>query len=299
MRRNLVVVRAGSKSLHKHWLIGQQKRTWDLVVSCYEELPPEEFPDVVQIYQPGGKWDGLHQTLTGMQWRDRYDYIWLPDDDIMTDVGTINTIFELMRFHSLRVGQPSLTPGSEYTHYIFNQCDGFRLRFTNFIEIMVPCLRSDTLALALPLFKGSMSGFGLDYIWCRFAADNDRTCAILDTVCVRHTRPVGKFLKGKMALQGITPQDEEDALRLRFGIQERPRPIAYAGYDRHGSLVTNRIEVGFRMAMSYLAALPGSQRKLHSLKKILQVLRRQFTKPLDFTQIDPERTVEKNVDFGV
>jgi hypothetical protein len=292
MRRNLVVVRAGTGSLHAGWLAGPESRTWDLVVSCYEPCPPEASSDVVQMFQPGGKWDGLYSTLNAIQWREKYDYIWLPDDDIRADVKTINAIFEQMRHYSLRVGQPSLAPGSEYTHYIFNQCSGFRIRFSNFIEIMVPCLRADALALVLPLFKGSMSGFGLDYIWCRLGEGNNRSSAIMDTISVLHSRPVGVHLQGKMALEGKTPQVEEAELRGRFDIPERPRPIAYAGYDRHGRFISNRVGVGFRMALSYLAALPFQQRKLRSLNKIVQVLRRQITKPLDLSPLALAGTYE-------
>jgi hypothetical protein len=38
-RRNLVAVRAGDKSLHPHWLIGDGGRNWDLVVSYFGDDP--------------------------------------------------------------------------------------------------------------------------------------------------------------------------------------------------------------------------------------------------------------------
>jgi hypothetical protein len=38
-RRNLVAVRAGDKSLHPHWLMGDGGRNWDLVVSYFGDDP--------------------------------------------------------------------------------------------------------------------------------------------------------------------------------------------------------------------------------------------------------------------
>lgn len=49
--------------------------------------------------------------------------------------------------------------------------EGFELRYTDFVEIMAPCLRRDALARVLPLFNRTKSGFGLSNIWHRLGSD--------------------------------------------------------------------------------------------------------------------------------
>ena len=74
---------------------------------------------VAPVLHVGGKWDGLHKTLTGMEWGD-YDFFWLPDDDIETDGCVIDTMFQMACDHGLAVGQPSLNRQSYFTHFIFS-----------------------------------------------------------------------------------------------------------------------------------------------------------------------------------
>jgi len=58
---NLVVVRAGGKSLHP---------------------PPQDGVQAILI--KGGKWDGLFKTFQAFEHHASYERIWLPDDDIAT-----------------------------------------------------------------------------------------------------------------------------------------------------------------------------------------------------------------------
>lgn len=283
--RNLVVVRAGRNSLHPKWLENAEGRIWDLIVSYYDDTEHEHPADVRVVRQKGGKWDGLHVLLAGSDILDRYDYIWLPDDDILTSCQTINEMFRMMARYDLAVAQPSLRRDSYFTHFIFNRCPGFLLRFTNFVEIMVPCLRADVLRTICADMKETRSGFGLDYVWCRLEGHTHRKCAILDGIEVCHTRPVGVHLRGEMQKQGILPEDEEARLRLKYGIADRPLPVIYAALRSDGRSVSGKRYLGLLMARAYLGVLPTFRSPRLALRKIWQLLKRQFSRPVDLSPV--------------
>lgn len=287
-RRNLVVVRAGRNSLHPLWLADGTPRSFDLVVSAFDpEVPRILGEGITYVDQPGGKWDGLHATLgaLGPGLFHRYDYIWLPDDDIETTGADIEHMFEAMSRHGLAVGQPALTRDSYYSHFLLLGCPGFRLRYTNYVEIMVPCLTSAVLARVLPDFEGNMSGFGLDYMWCRLTERPERSAGIIDEIEMRHTRPLGSALKKRMAALGRSPEAEEAHLKARYGIEGRTVPVAYAGIDAEGRAVEGRAAMAWRMARGYLAAHGDYRSSGAALRDIYKITRRQLTKPLDLNAV--------------
>jgi len=189
-RKNLVIVRAGRSSLHPDWLAGS--RTWDLIVSTYD--PAAAFPaadGVIVDLAPGFKWRGLAATIARHRdLIDRYERIWLPDDDIATDAVTINRLFDLHRRFGLELSQPSLSADSYYTHDITMAHPGFFLRFTNFVEVMVPLFSKRLFDSVAADFAGSDSGWGFDNVW-HMGSEFPRV-AILDCLQVHHTRPLGE-----------------------------------------------------------------------------------------------------------
>jgi len=138
---HLVVVRAGAGSLHQNWLETPDKdRSWDLIVSYFDAAAYKAHKDqagVQAILIKGGKWDGLYKTFAAFEARSSYTHIWLPDDDIATNGADINAMFAQAASHALAVCQPSLTPESYFSHFMFMTCPGFTLRYTNYIEIMI------------------------------------------------------------------------------------------------------------------------------------------------------------------
>jgi hypothetical protein len=116
-------------------------------------------------------------------------------------------------------------------------CASFILRYSNFIEVMVPCLSQATLRKILPYFAFTGSGFGLSQVWTRLEDDNRHRAAIIDAVAMRHTRPVGKFLKGRMLASGRRPKDEAEEMAARFGMPKlRKREFyCYAGLSKSGA----------------------------------------------------------------
>lgn len=286
VRKNLVVVRAGRNSLHPTWLEGAAERNWDLIVSVYD--PEAQFAsdnDVRVVLQRGGKWDGIYKLFAESHLLSRYEYIWLPDDDIAASTEDVNALFELMRRYKLEVAQPALTRDSYFTHFVCMQCPGFTLRYSNFVEIMVPCVTSRLLEAVLDDLRASESGFGMDFIWTRLCGDPRYKAAILDAVTVRHTRPVGTVLRSKMAERGQSPEADRSGLETRYGVQKRALPLVYAAVDAKGQRMEGCTRIGALMARRYLEVLGDFRKKLVALEKIVQIIRRQSGSHADLIQL--------------
>lgn len=209
-RRNLVVLRAGDASLHEQWLSGWLPRTWDLVISYFGDDPDRyRAEDVTRIDRKGPKWPALHRVLTVdlADVLDRYDYVWLPDDDLACDTDAINALFEYTACYRLSLAQPALTEDSYFTHEITLVDRRFDLRYTNFVEIMAPCFSREFLQRCLPTFDTTQTGWGLDFHWPRLAPDPS-ALAIIDAVTVRHTRPVGGPNLTAARATGVDPYTE-------------------------------------------------------------------------------------------
>jgi hypothetical protein len=207
-RRNLVVVRAGGKSLHPHWLAGEGDRNWDLVVSYFGE-DPELFKDadVTRIDGKGTKWQGLHELFTRhRELVANYEYILLPDDDLMASKVDFNHLFDICGARGLEVCQPALTWNSFYSHLITLRNTSTRLRYTNYVETMTPCLSRPILQKSICYFDKTLSGWGLEWAWAKLAGT--MKLAIVDEVAVRHTRPIGGPNYEALREKKISPWDE-------------------------------------------------------------------------------------------
>ncbi|MBN9552155.1 MAG: hypothetical protein J0H31_25665 [Alphaproteobacteria bacterium] len=284
--RNLVIVRAGDRSLHRGWGADEHECNFDLIVSYFGSDPSAfGLPYERRVDHKGGKWDGLFALFRQQpDLLQRYQYFWLPDDDLEADRKTIEAIFATMRRLDLDVGQPSLTLDSYFSHLPFMRSDSFELRFVDKIEIMAPCIRADVLAKVLPLFEHSMSGFGLDSLWTRLAADNRRKSAVFDSLSIRHTRPVGTALAQVMQQNGLTREAEYLQLKARYGFDEF-YPISYEALDRKGRLWRSKTAIGLRMVLDYAWRLKAF-RQVHRLKKTLwRHVRRQHFKATELSTV--------------
>lgn len=211
--RFLAVVRCGDNSCHSSWSAGE--RNFDLAVSYYGNDATKTFPEAAYVHRKkGGKWDGLWSFFqTFPEVIRKYEYFWLPDDDIVASVDAINRLFLIGAEKNLHLFQPSLDDQSYYSHIITLKHPSFWIRYTNFVEIMVPVLSNAMLRQTLPTFKDTLSGFGMDFVWPRLAANlstEPASCtAIIDAVSVCHSRPVGGNLHNELRnVAGKTAMDE-------------------------------------------------------------------------------------------
>lgn len=266
-RRFVVIVRAGEKSLHASWLRGGE-RNWDLIVSWYGDAPYRPVADERVLVQKGGKWDVLAEHYAAEPGLiEAYDYHLLIDDDIATDSAAISQLFLMTARHGLEISQPALTPDSYFSHLHTLQAASFQLRYTNFVEVMAPCLSRAAVRRILPLMPQTPTGDGLDYVWGRLEADNRHRCAIIDAVPMRHTRPIGRFLSDRMKAAGLDPMAYRDALPARFGVDRHQHEFrCYAGISRSGK-ARNLAQTWRHMLLDQARTLPKwrDDRRLRTL----------------------------------
>ena len=220
-RSHLVIVRAGDKSLHPEWLKGDGPRSWDLVVNYYGDDPDRYRQDGVErIDSKGPKWPALQALFQARSdLVSRYSHVWLPDDDLLADKDSINRLFRICADHGLEAAQPALSWDSYSSHLLTLRHANTTIRYTNFVEVMAPCLSAGMLAKSLPMFAETLSGWGLDFIWSTLADNPEAGIGIIDAVTVRHTRPVGGPNYKTLEAEGVLPLKEGMAFLERHGIE--------------------------------------------------------------------------------
>jgi hypothetical protein len=206
--RNLVLARVGAKSLHPGWIEPGADRDWDLRLVPYQEMPSQDGLDcVLGPVIPGPKWSGLREALHEWDgWRE-YDYVWLPDDDILAGPQTISRMFEVARGVGLNLFAPALHESSHYAHFITMENRSFFGRWTGFVEIMIPGFSTAALEELLPTLDLSVTGWGwgLDSLWPKLLGYEN--VGIIDGTPVVHTRPVGQMRDLALSRRVIAESD--------------------------------------------------------------------------------------------
>jgi hypothetical protein len=291
-RRNLVVVRAGDSSLHPHWLAGDGGRNWDLAVSYFGDDPDLfKTDDVTRIDGKGPKWQGLHDVFSKRpEFLTNYDYILLPDDDLMASKDDLNRLFDICKTYGLEIGHPTLTWNSYYAHLVTLCNAGTRLRYTNFVEVMAPCLTKALLNKTLGYFAETLSGWGLEQAWAKYAGP--MKMALIDEVAVRHTRPVGGPNYKALRDKNISPWDELRGLCRTLGVDELPIIETYGAIlanGRHIERARNERVFDFRMLAGWLLAL----------KETLPVNRRALARRMaGYTYKALRQMPDRVIDYG-
>ncbi|GGD87246.1 hypothetical protein GCM10011390_02440 [Aureimonas endophytica] len=284
-RRFLVVGRVGDNSLHRHWVADTAtERTWDLQLNAYgHDESKIQNGDLPPVIDRGTKWDSLVRHFRAYpELLDRYDYVMLPDDDLMMDVRTINRIFEIVVQYDLTMAQPSLSYESYISYPIVLRSAPFRLRYTTFIESMSCCMKTSFLKRLLPMFEEHFTGWGTDLVWTMLMEDPAYRAAIIDEVSMVHTRPlyVGPIYK-TFAAQSIDPQQEIVTLRESF--ENTPDAmLIYGGVLRNGRKVDGA-EARLRNGLQLIASSPRSPKPYDTFRfgagSLLRIVTRAGFRP--------------------
>jgi hypothetical protein len=230
MGKSLVLARVGRNSLHRLWLDAGKPRSWDLHLCPFQELPSQEGLDLVQHEViPGPKWTGLRELMRRWSgWRD-YDFVWLPDDDILASQDTIEAMFEAARALRFDLFAPALHEASHYAHFIAMRNRRFHARRTGFVEIMVPGFSRAAMERLLPTLDLSTTGWGwgLDSLWPKLL--EYRNLGIIDATPVLHTRAVGAFRDAELGRRVLEESD-----RILSEYQCSQRMVTFAGIGADG-----------------------------------------------------------------
>jgi len=227
--KNLIVARVGRNSLHHTWINPSESRNWDLYLCPYQPLDVRPAGDwTIGDVMVGPKWTGLRQLLKG--WKDwqRYERIWLPDDDLFATQDTINRMFDIAQALSFDLCAPALQEASYYAHYDTMRNRRCVARRSGFVEIMAPCFTSETLGKLLHTLDLTPTGWGwgLDSLWPKLL-DYQRM-GVIDATPVLHTRPVGNFRDPELARQ---VREESDRIMADYDCAQRHTTFAAIGPD--------------------------------------------------------------------
>jgi hypothetical protein len=235
-RRNLVIVRAPNGDTHVNWVAQAPERDWDLVLSVYQETSADCADGLSVIRHPGFRWPAIVTILRELgRGLGGYEYIWLIPDDVLIKPAEISAIFRIMKEYELGLAQPALTYDSYFSHPVTLLHSRCRVRFTDFVEIMVPCFRADVLERALPLIERARFGWGMDWVWTRYAGEG-RCVGIIDAVTVRHWRPFG----GELSKLGTNDEPRHEMRRTLMENSALRTPGAvFRVIDSFGRLVTD------------------------------------------------------------
>jgi len=226
----LILVCAGPNSLHPDWPISQDEdASATLGVVWYgKETPDERFISQAEkvLYREGPKWALIRNALKELfpTWREDYDFIWLPDDDISFAAGTVGDLVKVMYKFRLDLAQPCLSDKNitcpAYRSVLLRSGNkNVVFHRTNFVEIMCPMFSVyalDKVFTSTIDDERCCSGWGLDSIWPSLLPQD--SVAIIDVVEVEHTRPPNSFSSNATWYKGLDPRREELDLMARFRV---------------------------------------------------------------------------------
>ncbi len=127
------------------WMAGSQDANWDLAIIYSGNKTQYTCPDCVHVEtNKGAKWLLIYGFTQSTAWQNeyqhRYSLVYVPDDDILQTTATINSVFNIHAQHGLLLSQPVLCSWLESHTASWDMIKGPTtvLRYTNFVEIMVP-----------------------------------------------------------------------------------------------------------------------------------------------------------------
>ncbi len=189
MIKNCVISAVGKNSLHKEWI--KETSLFDLHLVVYDDSIQNFRQDTSFVVNGKGyKFKLVYDYLTqNPEFINQYDYFFIPDDDIRMDSANIERLFEYMEEYDLMIAQSALSD-SYYTYEHTMKQRGTLLRYTNFVEVMVPCFSREALKKTLFTFNENVSGWGIDFHWSELIGFTGKEMAVIDDLHCMHTRPV-------------------------------------------------------------------------------------------------------------
>jgi len=203
---NLLITTIGDYNHSSSW--DRWNKNYDIVLIDYRQEPTFKYPGIYRQIR-------LNSDLL------KYDYYWMPDEDVNLSTEGVNELFSLMAIYNLDLAQPSIERSSlSFPSFeCFVHRDNIDIIYINFIEITCPCFSNKALLRCLDTFRKSQSGWGLDIVWPKLIGDNERNIAILNKIVAQHTRPVkGGGLYGILARQGVRPGSERLRLMREYKV---------------------------------------------------------------------------------
>lgn len=173
-KRNLIFVAVGNPiefhdayDRENHWRYTKPERNYEVMVAQYGDYEPD--PETYDIYVKfkGPKWMIVKQFLDAFDdIAYDYEYVSFFDDDLITDIQSINRSYEIARQNKIKLFQLSTLAGSASAHYILHQDKTLSYSRTNFIEGMSPTFHTSLIPILREFMRRHevKSGWGFDLI---------------------------------------------------------------------------------------------------------------------------------------
>lgn len=191
--KNLIITPIGDDFVHFEWFKGAPN--FDTVLLYYGdnqtifELNKKHTPYVYQ--SKGVKYHLIKNYIeSNIDFVKKYEYIWLPDNDVSICTEEINKLFEINNRFELHLSQPSMN--GYISHDITKPIHNSFLRYTNFVEVLAPLFSIDCLFKIYETFDLNFSSWGYDFLWPSILGYPKNKIAIIDDIIMTHTKPIGQ-----------------------------------------------------------------------------------------------------------
>ena len=237
----LVYTSAGDKANLHYWLKdfggAECRRNFDFWVTYYG-AERNKYRDISDFYneRQGGKFANLLYVY--QNWRyilDKYQAIFVMDDDIIIDTFAINRLFEIREQFDLWLLQPAFHPREKISHPITLANPNCFMRYTNFVENGCPLFRKDKLDAFMEIYDPILTGWGIDFWYHHVLGENRRKIAIVDALpCINpHESLKGEQREIETLEKNSISQKKYAEIREQFGIVEY-LPTEFARIKRRG-----------------------------------------------------------------
>lgn len=152
---------------------GNEENKYQEYATYWNARKGTKFPNLLYIYQQ-------YPELL-----DRYQAIWVADDDVIISGSDISRLFELREQYDLWIAQPAFDPLGKISFDITCVQPLKRLRYTNFIEVTCPLFRKDKLDQFMEIYNPELVGYGIDawFLDTLYQGETSKIAIIDDVPC--------------------------------------------------------------------------------------------------------------------
>jgi len=216
-KRNLVICRAGDRSVHRSWLGSQSTRSYDVWLDLAGGDPAQYAgdPAVISVAKGGPNWPRI-AALASERAEEllRYEAVFVPGDDILASSAEVDRLFEIFHARRLELAQPAMRAGSSHRSPAMLENRAFELRTVSAVEADAPIFSRDAFARCPPGFAGIAPAGA----WPALAKASPEGVAVLDAVPVFRTRASEPFARARSGDPADGERGEAGAIRILGGV---------------------------------------------------------------------------------
>lgn len=270
-KKYLVISAVGDESLHRHWC---QSKNYDTLLIYYGDGVGYKHHSKYYKEAKGPKFHLIKQALEEIPELQYYTYIWMPDDDVYLDSKEVFRLFEINTEFNLSISQPSIMGWYGPTAPLAEA--GTLLRYTNWVEIMCPCMSRKALKVCLPTFDENKTGWSIDAAWNVLLGHPKNEMAIIDDVVAFHTRPVfGGDIYNEFGEEALTKAwRDSEIVRDKYNlVEETDKDIGtkIGQGEIYGAVkyseVQKKMEGGLPRNERFWPPIPALQKFIEELRK--------------------------------